>query len=608
MNSQVQAAKRLCSSLVQAGVQAVVLCPGSRNTPLILAFAALGETRGGDKPIRVINVLDERAAAFIALGLSKTSGPTVLCCTSGSAIGHTLPAVMEAAADGLPLIVLSADRPVELQQVGAPQTCTQAATLRPHVVEELLIAAPAHLPRGQLDNTGPTGDDGLEKSLRWIDRQGQRAVATTLMRGGPVHINMAFRKPLGGAEEGLSPEGHDDVSVPLVMVGHRRLTSAQLQTVRRLLYSETRGLIFCGHRAGISSPNANRLATRLGWPLVAEASSGVRGSIDHADLLCESDAFAAAYRPHLTLHFGRTPTTARLAAFIGSSQQRLMVDQDGRYLDPTCRAATLLATCPEILGEDLSLPPSQTTAPTPTTDWLEGWRAAAATATKVLRRACSAGATDGLSEGGIAYTLGETDDARLFVGSSMPIRDVNTFARHSRCTAVFANRGVNGIDGAIATACGVALGRGQAITAVIGDLTFFHDMGGLMASTALAAETNLALRVLVVHNDGGRIFEHLPFAQTQKDAPEWSALIERHFLTPQPHSVGALCGGLQIPHQRIESLAQLNAALQRPVGAGLEVIEAVVDPRTSAKQRRRLVDEVALALNESSSTRPVERA
>ncbi len=637
MNVQARMAQTLCSGLVRAGVRYAVVSPGSRNTPLIIALDALAHEHRAtpDTPrIHILNVLDERAAGFVALGLSKTMGPTLLCCTSGSALGHYLPAVMEAAADALPLVVLSADRPLELQHVGAPQTSIQAYSLHPHVVDELHISSvvsrraavsPAVASAPGADVSVSEYLDSVEdKHLRWVARQAERMVAATALQGGPVHINIEFRKPLhSNAPTSISLQpGQEAKAAPLVLSGERQLEGAQIQALRARLDAAERGVLFCGHHAGIQSDTANALARVLGWPLLAEVSSGVRGGVLHVDLLCAQEAFINANTPDVVLHFGRAPTSNGVSALLSASSERIMVDGHGRYLDPSCTATRLVIAHPQRLAEDLLHATSALkSAPQSSgSGWLGHWERAqhiaekeialhhprtdssteqpnvhagrgAATAEEPGTPACYA-----LSEGAITHAFFRNNAHALFIGSSMPIRDANSLGHSYRL--VYANRGLNGIDGGLATAAGIAIGLGGEVRALVGDLSFLHDIAGLMAAKTLAHKTSTppaawALRIVVVNNGGGRIFEHLPIASA------YPKLMEQYFTTPHTHDIGQLCNALNIAHERVEDTHALSEALEH-TPKGVSVVQAMVDPNFSKAERQALSQRVALALREDA--------
>jgi len=538
----------LASALAAGGVREVVVSPGSRSTPLVLAFAAL------EPAVRLHVVLDERAAAFVALGLARASGrPPALVCTSGTAGGHYLPAVLEASASRLPLLLLTADRPPELHGCGSPQAIDQRGLLGRHVRVELTLGPPA-------PDVGPA----------FLAREAARALDAARAEGGPVHLNVAFREPLW--TDGPTP---DVVPAPQVLRGPARPDAALLARLGPRLGRARRGAIVCGPLTGAGLDEAagfaravTDLGRALGWPVLADPLSRVRwgghdttGVVAAGDALLRCEAFAAARAPDVVLRFGRVPTAKPIQAWLARAEALVVAEPTG-----LCRS--LLGA----LGR-----------PATAADWLPGWRAAEAAAQDALR-AASAGSLWG---GAVARLVLESLPAGglLHVASSLPVRDLD-LAGACRATPAIAvgNRGVNGIDGTIATAAGEALaGRGP-VVALTGDLAFLHDLGGLLAASGLDAD----LTVVVVDNGGGAIFDQLPIAAHP-------TAYERFFLTPQAADLAALCRGVGAGHARAADRAALRAALADRPG-GLRVIEVPLERVVDGVLRRAARDAVARAV------------
>ena len=533
----------------------VVVSPGSRSTPLVLAFAS--------KPHAPMHcILDERTAGFFALGLARASGKAViLVCTSGSAAAHYLPALIEANLSGIPLLVLTADRPPEMQHCGAPQTIDQAHLFGRHV-------------RWFADVGAPHGD-GSPRWLRGIAAQAlDRAEGAT---PGPVHVNVPFREPLWQPEPLQMPE-----AVPpfQVMRGATRLAPQALQALATRLSQATRGVIV----AGAMPPNpalrtaVTTLAQRLGWPLLPEIISQLRAgdspnTVTAYDALLHDADFAQAQAPTLALRFGQPSTSKVTGQWLAQhcADSTILVHPQGRWLDPHHSADTLIAANAELLVQDLlpMLPQK------PASPWLAGWQEAERAARRALDAACQAG----FWEAAVAHAVHAAlpVGGALHVASSMPVRDLDSFAP-SKDVTVFANRGANGIDGTLACALGTAAAWKQGPTVLLsGDLAFLHDVGALQ----LAHQMTVSLTVVVVNNHGGGIFDFLPIAQQAQH-------FERFFRTPQKANISALAQAAGAHAQQVHDTPALAAALEASwQRAGLTVIEAVMPADDSNVARHR---------------------
>ncbi len=563
-------AHALCGSTLDDAAEAeptlVVMSPGSRHTPLALAF-----DREPSAHLEV--VLDERAAAFVALGAARASGrPAIVLCTSGSAMGHYLPALMEASQARVPLIVVSADRPADLQHCGAAQTLSQT-----HAFERWT----------RLSLALPAGDDAMDP--RWLRNMACRARAAAVgSPAGPVHINAPFRKPLYADSDESPPLA---LGSTFMMRGTLRLDRDAIERWARELERQERGVIVCGPLAP-ATLSADALADAvaalgraLAWPVLADPASGVRfrcDTIASYDALLGHPATAARLAPRRVLRIGQAPTSQSLERWLDAHARDAitLIDPDAQWHDPTHAAHALVVADPVTACHELA---AALTLPARSSRWLDDWRRADALASAALRDAAS----QGNWEGRVAHDLVAAlpAGAQLHIASSMPIRDVDTFAVGARRIAVHASRGCNGIDGTLSTLLGEALARPQAPTfGLLGDLALCHDLGGLCAWAAGAAS---AIAV-VVNNDGGGIFEKLPIAQ-QIDRERF----ERLFATPQPLDVGAACRSLGIAHHSMDAEALPRHLDMR---AGLTVLEVRVDRRESAGRREAALADVARAL------------
>jgi 2-succinyl-5-enolpyruvyl-6-hydroxy-3-cyclohexene-1-carboxylate synthase len=537
----------------------VVLSPGARNSPLAVAF-------GSSSAVALTVVLDERQAAFFALGLARRSGRAVLLlCTSGSAMAHYHPAVLEAFYGRVPLLLLSADRPAELQNCRAPQTIEQAHFFGRHVVHSASLGAPQS-----------AADLGA-----WRTAAGLALDAATAALG-PAHLNLAFREPLlppASHQPAAARAGADAPGLRRVVRGPAPADLAYAAELAARCRSVERGLMVCGPRAVLDAAAVD-LAARLGWPVLAEpaawpvaavpAATAI-GWIRHADGLLRG-APASTPPPQLVLRLGDWPTSKALGRWLGQSPspQTVLLADAPVYADPTHCLQELWIGDPSLLCGALATalvgPPSAAARA-----YAERWRQADAAAAAATAAFCR----DHFFGGSLARQLVAALEpgSTLVVGNSLAIRDVDAFAAPAMGVHVCCSRGVNGIDGSLSTLLGTARAApaGSAVVGLMGDLTFLHDVGALQLARQLQQD---ALAV-VVNNAGGQIF-----AQLQLPLP--AATVDRLFCTPQRADLAALCAGAAVPYFRAtgaEDFAHvLNQALARRHGAGLVVIEAIVPP------------------------------
>ena len=551
-----QHAQALISALVGAGVRDAVVSPGSRNTPIVLALHALA---AAGHPITMHSILDERSAAFFALGLSRITGvPTLLSCTSGSAGAHYLPAIIEAAHSNVPLIAITADRPPELQERGAPQTVTQVGMYGPHV-------------RWSFDLSTPAERAGVQW-LRGIAAQAVDAAMGT--RPGPVHLNAPFRKPLWLAANTTEPPG-PQAHPHRILRGPATLHDTDLQTLATRLGNAKRGCIVWGPQPDERTAAAAvaHLAAHLGWPILTDPVSPLRWSQSTAaTVITTHDAFlrdpdtAHQLQADLVLRLGGTPSSKPLSQWLASATDVVSLDATGAWRDPEHRVSTVIAADPTWVCQAL---PSVVPSPSSDSGWARLWAEHESHAAAALAQTCA----DGWWSGAIIQDLIAQLPAGtlLHVGSSMPIRDLDAFGRGASDIRVTANRGANGIDGTIATTLGTAAAWSAGpVVGLMGDLTFLHDQGSLML-----ARGGSQTRVLVVlDNAGGGIFDHLPIAKHADAYEAW-------FRTPQQADIPALCAAASIPcvtaQDRVTLSEGIADALQR---AGTTVVHATFDSAT----------------------------
>jgi 2-succinyl-5-enolpyruvyl-6-hydroxy-3-cyclohexene-1-carboxylate synthase len=559
--------------LVEGGMRSACVSPGSRSTPLALALAR-------HPGVRIFVHLDERSSAFFAVGLAKASGePVAVACTSGTAAANLLPAVVEASMARVPVIVLTADRPPELRGVGANQTIDQRGLYGGYA--RAFTEAPV-----------PGDDPGV---AGWRRRGAAAARSALALPPRPVHVNLPFREPLvpedagtvgpapndepGAIGHAASADGavsHRDGSVDATASAPER----ELSPFAERLPGTARGVVYAGglRRGG---EDVVAVARALGWPLVAEPHSGARrpDALAAGQLLLANERFVDEHVPDVVLQIGAAPTSRAALSLVGRTPALLIVDPDDVVADPLRRSLARLVAPPALL---LDLLPSDAR---PDEAWRSAWRSAS-------HRARSA--VDALLdrweepfEGRVARDVAAcvADGSVVCAGSSMPVRDLDTFMRPRADLRVVANRGASGIDGFVSTTLGVAA-AGAPTVALLGDLTLLHDVGALVWNARRGANAVF----VVPNNGGGRIFSLLE----QRALPELDAL----FTTPHHADLGAVATAAGARHVRVERAADLAEAVRGATNAGgVWVVEVVLD---AARDRARRA-EVGRAVEEALS-------
>jgi len=572
--------------LVRAGVREAVVCPGSRSTPLALALAA-------HDGLRTTVLLDERSAGFVALGMARTFGrAVVLLGTSGTAVVNFGPAVVEAALSRVPLVVLTADRPAELRDRGAPQTIDQTALYGRYAKWWTELPLP---------------DDAPETMAHTRSVAGRAVAMAEAGPAGPVHINAPFREPLVpdgalGPWPGLAP-------APFVraIAGPRRLAQYAIQPLVDRIVAAERGLIVAGPMTG-HDPDVvaaiARLAASAGYPIVADPLSGLRaGSHDRTNVVARADqlvrpgSWIDTHEPELVIRFGAMPTSKPLVQLLSRVEPELVViDGDAGWREAALIPATFVHADAAATAIDLAAALDARDDVRPPT-WRRDWLAADAAA-DVTMTTWLAG-VDEPFEGAPFATLPAVLGARgaiLWAGNSMPVRDLDGWLPSTdRPLEIHANRGANGIDGVVSTAIGSALAVGaeRPVVLVVGDVSFLHDLGALVT----ARLTGVALTVVVIQNDGGGIFSFLPQAATVDPAVGLPANYERLFGTPHGIDIGPLVTAAGHRHLAVDGGAGLGSALAASLGQpGLQVIELRTDRARNVELHRAAAADVRRAL------------
>lgn len=593
-NRNLAFSRALFEELVRGGVRHVCVCPGSRSAPLAIASAT---TPG----LRVWTHVDERSAAFFALGLAKASrAPVALVCTSGTAAANFLPAIVEANLARVPLLALTADRPAELRDCGAPQTIDQVRLFGTHV----RWFAEAPLPE-------PT-----DAALRQARVLAARAVAeATGPMPGPVHLNLPFREPLDPRV--VAADAVRDAT-PLAISGRAaapftRLCAAVADASPHLV-SELAGLVRAHERGVIAVGPIDLdddtqaaiadLAETAGWPLVAEPAAQLRAGahaqrttvLASAEWLLRDAAFASAHAPDVVLRFGPMPTSKAFRLWIERDPpaHHVVVDPGAGWEDPLHAASAIVRADPVLLATRLVRRLGPEFVGSRASAWLPAWRSAEAAAASVV--AAAGAASPSITTPAIVRALVEAlpDGATLYVSNSMAVRDLDCFwPAGERRVRVLANRGANGIDGILSSALGAAAAGQGPVAVLIGDLAFLHDVGALVA----ARRHRLPLAIVAVNDDGGGIFSLLPVAAHGERA-NFNAL----FRVPHGMDLAAAARGFGIVAARVGGEVGLRNALATALAAdATTVLEVPLDRARDVALRRTIERDVAAALAQAEA-------
>ncbi len=562
MGSSAATTATFCATLVDewlhCGVRHAVVSPGSRSTPIALEIANRQE-------IEMHIFHDERSAAFAALGIAKASGvPAILVCSSGTAAVEFHPAVVEAHHSETPILICTADRPAELQGVGAPQTIDQ---------QNLYGVAIRKFVNAEVAN------DSESHTWRHIARD---LFATSLGDvQGPVHLNLRFREPLMGFATNLPPRDANDAVITKKVA---LPSSRSLRKLNKALESEN-GLIIAGPE-NYRVESILRLAETLGWPIIADPRSGTRVPnklvVAGADAILRDEDFSKRLRPDVVLRFGTLPASKVVNSWLsGSGANQVVITTTPSLTDPDRQCSLHIVSDIDELCAGLVSVHSKESVRKRSLSWLDKWVAAEDSAQKAINAALAD--EPGLTEPGVAraiYAL-VPEASHLVVSSSMPIRDVEWFGAPRNGLRVHANRGANGIDGVVSTAVGVALATRQPTTLLIGDIALLHDVNGLIN----LASRKIDLRIVVIDNNGGGIFSFLPQAQTLDEAK-----FEKIFGTPHDANIKMLAQAHQINTHELTNISDLAEVLSQ---RGPWLARVVTDRHENVKVHERINQMVA---------------
>ncbi|RBW71625.1 2-succinyl-5-enolpyruvyl-6-hydroxy-3-cyclohexene-1-carboxylic-acid synthase [Bacillus taeanensis] len=562
--------------LVHSGITHVVISPGSRSTPLALLMSA-------HPSLNVWMHIDERSAGFFALGIAKAKNEAVaLLCTSGTAAANYYPAVIEAHYDRVPLLVITADRPHELRDVGAPQAIHQVDLFGKY-------------PKWFADMSLPEESSHM---IIYARKMAARAAAATLTApAGPVHLNFPFREPLipNLALPSLWENGRQKrQQYTTVLEGKNSLSNYQFDQLMKEINGKC-GLIVCGpdyNNQYIQAVTA--LSETLKFPILADPLSQLRsGSHDKRWVIESYDAFlkeetvSTTLKPEVIIRFGAMPVSKAFLLYIKKHPacRQIIVDEGKGWREPTLLASEMIYTNPETFCEGLieSIHKNEN-GQAQSTNWGQQWLSINEKAKEVLELKSE---TNLFFEGQVFPELTKLlpPNSTLFVGNSMPVRDLDTFFLTNELNVrTMANRGANGIDGIISSALGAST-NGEPLVLVIGDLSFYHDLNGLLA----AKLHELTITIIVLNNDGGGIFSFLP---QSKESEHFEKLFGTPIGLDFEHTVTMYNGNFT----RVSSWEDFRSVVKESLsGKGLNVIEVPTDRNDNAVKHHEIWEAVKKA-------------
>jgi 2-succinyl-5-enolpyruvyl-6-hydroxy-3-cyclohexene-1-carboxylate synthase len=570
--------------LARCGMRAACTSPGSRCAPLVLTLAH-------EPRVSCFSHVDERCAGFFALGLAKASGLAVaVACTSGTAAAELLPAAIEASEARVPLLLLTADRPPELRETGAGQTIDQLKMFGG--AAKWFFEVGVH--------------DASAERLRWIRTLACRAWSTAMEdRPGVVHLNFPLREPLVGDEPLPSdPTGRPHARPYVVRPAARRHAGHAAALLCRLVAESKRGVVVAGRDERLAGdgaptvgPAAAAFCSAAGWPLLADPLSGGRrgvAAVAHYDAILRDEAFAASVRPDLVLRVGDLPVSKPLRTWLAGlhDARQVALDPEAAWQDPASVLSDALALDPAAALSELSQAPPATEP-----DWLADWRTADERAAQAIRGVL---AGERLSEPALAAELGVLlpQEAILFVASSMPVRDIETFwPVRSDPPRALCNRGASGIDGTVSSAYGAAAAESGAVVLLTGDVALAHDIGGLLAARRL----QLKLTIVVIDNGGGGIFDFLPVSRSRMALAlegQSGDIYTRHVATPSGLDFADAAALYGLSHERVGDAPGFRAALARALAHdGSSIVEVPSERAGNVEVHKRVWSAVSRALS-----------
>ena len=549
-------------TIKQAGVQDIVMCPGSRSTPLAYAFAK-------SEGFQFYRQIDERSAGYFALGIAKAKkNPVVLLCTSGTAAANFFPAIVEAYYARVPLLVVTADRPHELREVGAPQAIDQLHLYGKHV-------------KWTVDFPLPEKDN---KNLAFIERHIQRAVSTSKTSPmGPVHINVPFREPLLLDMEQTLPT----MNMQVPEIGKLVPSEEFIVWYKNVLQEEEKGLFIVGDSLQ-TTEGFWEFAKMVQWPVLVDTLSNLRTSIpadcldlciDQYDAILKNEAFQKVAVPNVVIRFGAQPVSKPLMLYLKACEPNIFVVVDE---SPLFRDSLHITTHHvQVDPESLWIKIMQKSSSTYTNYWSQ--------ANHIATNHVNSYIQNELDEGALAGTLFETlpDKSYLFASSSMPIRDLDTFFnKTTKDIRLYANRGTNGIDGVVSTALGTQVVLNRPGFLLIGDLAFLHDMNGLVVSRFHRFD----MTIVIMNNDGGGIFSYLP-QSTETN------YFEHLFGTPTGLEFSHIADMYNAQYNAVHTKEDFKEALAEEKSKEIRIIEVFTNRQVNIETHRRLWSDISKELD-----------
>lgn len=518
VNRNILWAKTLVAEFVNAGVKYACISPGSRSTPLTYAFTT-------NKKVKCFAIIDERSSGFFALGLAKTTNsPVALVCTSGTAVAEFYPAIIEAYQSKIPLIVCTADRPPELQNVGANQTINQNNIYKNHIY----WFANAGLPQAN------------KKRLNEIKIVARRALVECSIKNiGPVHLNFPFKEPFEPnffTDEVTQVDLKVIQSISKILLNHypaeNPISKKTLQLISKKAVNHPKGIILVGldNYSNGFFEECIKLSVQTGYPIFADAASNMRffahanqNVLTSYDSYLRSETFIKYHEPEFIIQFGRNFSSKALSNFIVEcSCEKLLVNKFGNWNNPKDKSSSVVVCDPESFCKELSLLIKHNTQQKSNKEWLNGFLEIEKAASKIKREIIETASFP--NEIRIVSELIKAipNGSNLMVSNSLPIRDLDlSVPLMKKEITVFHNRGASGIDGIISTALGIAQSSKRKTYLLTGDLAFYYDLNSLLT----AKKYSIPLTIILINNNGGRIFEVLPISNYKK-------IFEKYFVTP----------------------------------------------------------------------------
>jgi 2-succinyl-5-enolpyruvyl-6-hydroxy-3-cyclohexene-1-carboxylate synthase len=581
INRNILWAELFVDELARQGIKYACISPGSRSTPLVYALAR-------HNGIKTLSHIDERSGSFFALGLAKRlQVPVVIACTSGTAAAEFYPAIIEAYQSQTPLIVVTADRPPELIDCGANQTIYQENIYTNHI--------------NWFSNTGLP--ELTNDRLLHIKAIARRAVAESNgYTKGPVHINMPFRKPFepntvtDEIDEEIINEVRQSAGVPLGYPGSSPDT-AYITKIASVIKESARGLFVVGpgYYDSAFSTAIIKLAGILKYPILADGGSQLRhGNFDKSmvcteyDAYLKVDAFAKMHTPDLIVQFGMGSSSKGLEGYLSKiPTRRFHINPAGKWIDQSGYLDTVIRCDPTVFCRLLSDYYENRPIENRSNVWANAFIKAETISSSVRQRLVDC--TSELFEGKVLRMVFDTipDNTQVLVSNSMPIRDLEYFVSATeKSVSIFTNRGASGIDGITSTALGLAFDAGKPTVLVTGDLAFYHDMNGLLASLRFS----IPLIVVLINNNGGGIFRMLPIA----DYPE---VLTEYFITPHNLDFEPFVSGYDGIYKKISNWSDFQAELSDAINRKrLTVLDIPTDPTESTKLRKTYWKEVEIEI------------